>query len=192
MAIKKTEGSVSFLEKEKAEEAKKQEELKEEAIKNKEKLDTIVLEFKAKAQAKVSAQPKNLLQLLWSKILWFIHKRRELQKRYRKAIIWGNVGLMALVLVGMVIGMHVFAPDTSKYETRSPVLFDTQGNVLYSAMTEGDYHRIHTSIHDVDPLYLKIAIRNEYIAAMDWEDRPAADPVNDIYLKAAISYLDSL
>ena len=43
-----------------------------------------------------------------------------------------------------------------------------------------------------DPLYLKIAIRNEYIAAMDWEDRPAADPVNDIYLKAAISYLDSL
>ncbi len=52
LAIKKTEGSVSFLEKEKAEEAKKQEELKEEAIKNKEKLDTIVLEFKAKAQAK--------------------------------------------------------------------------------------------------------------------------------------------
>ena len=92
----------------------------------------------AKAQAKVSAQPKNLLQLLWSKILWFIHKRRELQKRYRKAIIWGNVALVALVLVGMVIGMHVFVPDTSKYETRSPVLFDTQGNVLYSAMTEDD------------------------------------------------------
>lgn len=115
----------------------------------------------AKAQAKVSAQPKNLLQLLWSKILWFIHKRRELQKRYRKAIIWGNVGLVALVLVGMVIGMHVFAPDTSKYETRSPVLFDTQGNVLYSAMTEGDYHRIHTTIHDVDPLYLKMLIAAE-------------------------------
>ena len=115
----------------------------------------------AKAQAKVSAQPKNLLQFLWSKILWFIHKRRELQKRYRKAIIWGNVALVALVLVGMVIGMHVFAPDTSKYETRSPVLFDTQGNVLYSAMTEGDYHRIHTTVHDVDPLYLKMLIAAE-------------------------------
>ncbi len=116
---------------------------------------------KAQAQAKVSAQPKNLLQLLWSKILWFIHKRRELQKRYRKAIIWGNVGLVVLVLVGMVIGMHIFAPDTSKYETRSPVLFDTQGNVLYSAMTEGDYHRIHTTVHDVDPLYLKMLIAAE-------------------------------
>ena len=116
---------------------------------------------KAKAQSEVSAQPKNLLQLLWSKILWFIHKRQELQKRYRKAIIWGNVGLVVLVLVGMVIGMHIFAPDTSKYETRSPVLFDTQGNVLYSAMTEGDYHRIHTTVHDVDPLYLKMLIAAE-------------------------------
>lgn len=115
----------------------------------------------SKAQSEASAQPQNLLQLLWSKILWFIHKRQELQKRYRKAIIWGNVGLVVLVLVGMVIGMHIFAPDTSKYETRSPVLFDTQGNVLYSAMTEGDYHRIHTTIHDVDPLYLKMLIAAE-------------------------------
>lgn len=50
LAVRKTEGSVVFLEKEKAAEAEKEEQLRQEALKNKEKLESITLEFKAKAQ----------------------------------------------------------------------------------------------------------------------------------------------
>lgn len=51
MAVKKTEGSVSFLEKETENERLENERKKEEAEKNAEKLKGIVLEFKRKPQA---------------------------------------------------------------------------------------------------------------------------------------------
>ena len=51
MVVRKTEESLAELKKEQAEEEKKQENLKNEAIKAKEKLDTIVVEFKLKAHA---------------------------------------------------------------------------------------------------------------------------------------------
>ena len=43
---------------------------------------------------------------------------------------------------------------------------------------------------DFDPYYLKLLIRNQYIADMNWEDRPVADPVYDITLAQAVAYLD--
>ena len=51
LVVRKTEESLAELKKEQAEEAKRQEALKEEAIKAKEKLETIVVEFKLKAHA---------------------------------------------------------------------------------------------------------------------------------------------
>ena len=49
-AVRKTEASIAHLEKEKALQAQKEEELRQEALKSKEKLSQITLEFKAKAQ----------------------------------------------------------------------------------------------------------------------------------------------
>lgn len=51
LAVRKTEGSILHLEKEKKEEAKRQSDLKAKALENKEKLENITLEFKAKVQA---------------------------------------------------------------------------------------------------------------------------------------------
>lgn len=98
---------------------------------------------------------------LWPKIQWLIRRRREFLKRHRKAIIWGQVGFVVVAVLIMIAGMHVFAPDLKKFEQRSPVLFDAQGNVLYSAMTQDDYHRIYTTVDDVDPLYLKMLLAAE-------------------------------
>lgn len=41
-----------------------------------------------------------------------------------------------------------------------------------------------------DPIYLSVAIRNQYIVQMDWNERPVADPEYDIFLKEAVSWLD--
>ena len=41
-----------------------------------------------------------------------------------------------------------------------------------------------------DPLYLKILVRNEYIASMDWEERPLIDTEYDLYLREAIAVLE--
>lgn len=103
----------------------------------------------------------NLIVWGWGKLRWLIKKRKEFYRRHRKGIVIANIVLVLLVILGMVIGMHIYAPDTTKYHERSPVLFDNQGEVLYSAMSKGDYHRIHTTVHDVDPLYLKMLLAAE-------------------------------
>ena len=51
LVVRKTEESLAELKKEQAEEEKRQEALKEEALRAKEKLETIVVEFKLKAHA---------------------------------------------------------------------------------------------------------------------------------------------
>lgn len=43
-----------------------------------------------------------------------------------------------------------------------------------------------------DPLYLKILVRNEYIASMDYEDRPLIDTEYDIYLRTALEVLEGV
>lgn len=43
-----------------------------------------------------------------------------------------------------------------------------------------------------DPLYLKILVRNEYIASMDYEDRPLIDTDYDIYLRTALEVLEGV
>ncbi len=51
LAVKKTAESLDNLKKEQAAEAQKQEDLKNKALENKSKLESLVLEYKAKAQA---------------------------------------------------------------------------------------------------------------------------------------------
>ena len=51
LVVKKTNESLNELNRQNEQEARRQEELKNEAIRNKEKLDTLVLEYKSKAHA---------------------------------------------------------------------------------------------------------------------------------------------
>lgn len=98
---------------------------------------------------------------IWPKMQWLIKRRREFLQRHRKALIWGQLGFVIVAILIMIVGMHVFAPDLRKFTQRSPVLFDAKGNVLYSAMTQDDYHRIYTTVDDVDPLYIKMLLAAE-------------------------------
>lgn len=115
-------------------------------------------------QASAKERPSSLVGWLkWGVGLvpLFIRKRKEWQHRYKKQIILGNIAFVLLVILGIVIGMHIFAPDLTRYYERSQVLYDQDGNLIYSKMNEDDYYRISTTVDDVDPLYLKMLIAAE-------------------------------
>ncbi len=69
-----------------------------------------------------------------------------------------SVTLGSVLIVG---GAILCAPDMSKYEQRSKVLYDREGNIIYASLSKGDYLRIRTDAKDVDPLYLRMLLSSE-------------------------------
>lgn len=82
--------------------------------------------------------------------------KRKLRSVARYSAIAAAVG--AIVIVG---GAVLCAPDMSKYELRSEVLYDRAGNIIYASLSEGDYLRIKTEASKVDPLYLRMLLSSE-------------------------------
>ncbi|MBP5694233.1 MAG: 50S ribosomal protein L9 [Bacilli bacterium] len=84
LAVKKTAESLDNLKKEQAAEAKKQEDLKNQALENKSKLESMVLEYKAKAQADHSMagsiSTKEIEKDLLNKYNIVIDKRKFIDK----------------------------------------------------------------------------------------------------------------
>ena len=84
LAVKKTAESVDNLKKEQAAEAKRQEDLKNEALETKSKLESMVLEYKAKAQADNSMagtiSTKEIERDLLNKYNIVIDKRKFIDK----------------------------------------------------------------------------------------------------------------
>lgn len=77
---------------------------------------------------------------------------------------WAITAVMCTISIGgMLIGAPLCAPDTSKFEQRSYVLYDRTGNLIFELMPpdNGDYHRILTTPEAVDPLYLKMLLAAE-------------------------------
>lgn len=74
-----------------------------------------------------------------------------------------TLGMCAVTVVGMVAGALICAPDVSKFNARSFVLYDRDDNLIFEMMPpdNGDYHRILTAPEDVDPLYLKMLLASE-------------------------------
>lgn len=89
--------------------------------------------------------------------------------------------------VFLVGGAFLCAPDMSKYEQRSETLYDREGNIIYTSLSDGDYLRIKTDAQDVDPLYIKMLLSSE-------DERfylhPGVDPISAA--RALISNVSSL
>lgn len=95
LVVRKTEESLAELKKEQAEEEKKQEALKEEALRAKEKLETIVVEFKLKAHADHtpagSVSTKEVEKELKDKYGIIIDKRKFIDKYPMNAFGYTNL-----------------------------------------------------------------------------------------------------
>lgn len=111
LAVRKTEASLAQLEKEKALEAKKQADLKEEALKNKEKLEAITLEFKAKSQAKGAMagtiSPKEIVEKLEKEFEIKVDKRKFVEKYPVNAFGYTNLKIELYKGVIGTIRVHV-------------------------------------------------------------------------------------
>ena len=95
LVVRKTEESLAELKKEQAEEEKRQEALKEEALRAKEKLETIVVEFKLKAHADHtpagSVSTKEVEKELKDKYGIIIDKRKFIDKYPMNAFGYTNL-----------------------------------------------------------------------------------------------------
>lgn len=91
------------------------------------------------------------------------HKYLAYRAWMRRHLIAITVGMCVISITGMVVGAQICAPDTAKFEARSYVLYDREGNLILELMPQdnGDYHRILTQPQDVDPLYLKMLLAAE-------------------------------
>ncbi len=117
LAVKKTEESLAALNKEKALEAKRQEELKDEALRAKEKLENIVVEFKLKAHADKtpagSISTKEVEKELKDKYGITIDKRKFIDKYPMNAFGYTNLKIELYKDVIGVVRVHL-VEDTSK------------------------------------------------------------------------------
>lgn len=117
LAVKKTEESLAALNKEKALEAKRQEELKDEALRAKEKLENIVVEFKLKAHADKtpagSISTKEVEKELKDKYGITIDKRKFIDKYPMNAFGYTSLKIELYKDVIGVVRVHL-VEDTSK------------------------------------------------------------------------------
>lgn len=95
---------------------------------------------------------------IWASYLAY---RAWIKKHYVKIVLWSTAILTALTMTFMVGGAYLCAPDLTKYHERSHALYDKEGTLIYSSMSEGDYYRLKTTAQDVDPLYLKMLLAAE-------------------------------
>lgn len=111
LAVKKTEGSIAVLNKQKEEEAIKQQALKEEALKNKEKLESLTVEFEAKAQKDGTMagtiSTKALEEELKNKYKIIIDKRKIIDKVSINAFGFTNIKVELYKGVVATIRVHV-------------------------------------------------------------------------------------
>lgn len=111
LAIKKTEGSVLFLEKENENERLETEKKKAEALKTKEELKSIVLEFKRKPQADGrmagNVSTKEVEELLKSQYKISIDKRKFVEKYPINAFGYTNLKIELFKGVIGEIRVHV-------------------------------------------------------------------------------------
>ncbi len=114
------------------------------------------------------------------------NKLRKNRSKLGKAMRYSAIAL-AVGAVFIVGGAFVCAPDMSKYEQRSETLYDREGNIIYTSLSDGDYLRIKTDAQDVDPLYIKMLLSSE-------DERfymhPGVDPLSAA--RALISNVSSL
>ena len=116
-------------------------------------------------------------------------KNNKLRKNSSKLGKVMRYSAMALAVGALFVlgGAFVCAPDMSKYEQRSETLYDREGNIIYTSLSDGDYLRIKTDAQDVDPLYIKMLLSSEderfYI-------HPGVDPLSAA--RALISNVSSL
>ena len=91
------------------------------------------------------------------------HKYLAYRAWMRRHLIVITAVMCVISLTGMVVGAQLCAPDLSKFEARSYVLYDRTGDLILELMPQdnGDYHRILTQPQDVDPLYLKMLLAAE-------------------------------
>ena len=91
------------------------------------------------------------------------HKYLAYRAWMRRHLIAITAVMCVISITGMVVGAQICAPDTAKFEARSYVLYDREGNLILELMPtdNGDYHRILTQPQDVDPLYLKMLLAAE-------------------------------
>ena len=91
------------------------------------------------------------------------HKYLAYRAWMRRHLIAITAVMCVISITGMVVGAQICAPDTAKFEARSYVLYDREGNLILELMptNNGDYHRILTQPQDVDPLYLKMLLAAE-------------------------------
>lgn len=111
LAVRKTEASLAQLKKEQDLEAKKQALLKEEALQNKEKLENITLEFKAKAQGKGNMagtiSPKEIVEKLEKEYSIKVDKRKFVEKYPVNAFGYTNLKIELYKGVIGTIRVHV-------------------------------------------------------------------------------------
>lgn len=114
------------------------------------------------------------------------NKLRKNRSKLGKAMRYSAIAL-SVSAVFVLGGAFVCAPDMSKYEQRSETLYDREGNIIYTSLSDGDYLRIKTDAQDVDPLYIKMLLSSE-------DERfylhPGVDPLSAT--RALVSNVSSL
>lgn len=103
----------------------------------------------------------------------------------RKLLLWLS-SIMGVIGLGLCfcyfLAVYWAAPDLTKFQLRSNVLYDKSGQIIYEMMTPDDYHRILTRVEDVDPIYLKMLLSSE--DERFWEHY-GVDPISVV--RAAVS-----
>ena len=111
LVVKKTNESLNELNRQNEQEARRQEELKNEAIRNKEKLDTLVLEYKSKAHADGtmagSISTKEIEKDLFEKHGIKIDKRKFIDKFLLNAFGYTNLKIELYKGVIATVRIHI-------------------------------------------------------------------------------------
>ena len=84
----------------------------------------------------------------------YVHKLKPFIDAHKRAVISISIALAFLAL--SAVADIVFPPDMSRYRALSPEVVDRHGMLLRPFLSKDGYWRLKTTVHDVDPRYLKL------------------------------------
>jgi penicillin-binding protein 1C len=84
----------------------------------------------------------------------YVHKLKPFIDAHKRAVISISIALAFLAL--SAVADIVFPPDMSRYRALSPEVVDRHGMLLRPFLSKDGYWRLKTTVHDVNPRYLKL------------------------------------